>query len=285
MITHLALVLAEETVATIICPDLALQASVLDKLHHLYKLRVGKPQIGVVGGASRRKHRKQPPTTDSQRNQEVAELGQVFDGTLIDTGDDIPSEARALCHGLHGAQHVLITHGVAAHPVVVFFEAVEADRQGFQSSFYKLVEFFGRKEHSVAHHTPHKTAFGDFLATMRQIVAHGRFAARGDNHHLTRVLMGTHLVKYLGKILKGHVIFLRKHTAVGAAMSAVEIAAQGAFPKQLVKFMLVNALFQNSTIDFEHDFLVKTKTVTHNLLMAKRFKVVDYRKEFPLCLD
>ena len=68
-------------------------------------------------------------------------------------------------------------------------------------------------------------------------------------------------------------------------MTTVEIASQGAFPKQLVKLVLVNALFQNSTIDFEHDFLVKTETVTHNLMMAKRFKVVDYRIKFPFYLD
>ena len=49
--------------------------------------------------------------------------------------------------------------------------------------------------------------------------------------------------------------------------------------------MLVNALFQDSTIEFEHDFLVETETVTHSLLMAKRFKVVDYRIKFPFCLD
>ena len=68
-------------------------------------------------------------------------------------------------------------------------------------------------------------------------------------------------------------------------MPAIEIAAQRAFPKELVQLMLIDALFQNSTIEFEHDFLVETETVTHNLLMAKRFKVVDYRIKFPFCLD
>ena len=68
-------------------------------------------------------------------------------------------------------------------------------------------------------------------------------------------------------------------------MPTIQVAAQGTFPKELVKFMLVDALFQNSTIEFEHDFLVETETVTHNLLMAKRFKVVDYRIKFPFCLD
>ena len=68
-------------------------------------------------------------------------------------------------------------------------------------------------------------------------------------------------------------------------MSTIEIAAQGAFPKELVKLVLIDALFQNSTIEFEHDFLVETETVTHNLLMAMRFKVEDYRIKFPFCLD
>lgn len=68
-------------------------------------------------------------------------------------------------------------------------------------------------------------------------------------------------------------------------MSTIEIAAQGAFPEKLVKLVFLNALFQDSTIEFEHNFLVETETVTHNLLMAKRFKVVDYRIKFPFCLD
>ena len=68
-------------------------------------------------------------------------------------------------------------------------------------------------------------------------------------------------------------------------MSTIEIATQGAFPKELVKLVLIHALFQNSTIEFEHDFLVETETVTHNLLMAMRFKVEDYRIKFPFYLD
>ena len=68
-------------------------------------------------------------------------------------------------------------------------------------------------------------------------------------------------------------------------MPTIEIATQSTFPEKLVKFMLVDALFQNSTIEFEHDFLVETEAVTHNLLMAKGFKVVDYRIKFPFCLD
>ena len=52
VIAHLAFIFAEEAVATIIRSDFALQASVLDKLHHFHKLFVGEPQVGVVGSAS-----------------------------------------------------------------------------------------------------------------------------------------------------------------------------------------------------------------------------------------
>ena len=46
-------------------------------------------------------------------------------------------------------------------------------------------------------------------------------------------------------------------------MPTIQVATQGAFPKQLVQFMLFNALFQDSTIEFEHEFFVETEAVTH----------------------
>ena len=98
---------------------------------------------------------------------------------------------------------------------------------------------------------------------MRQVVAHGRLATRGDDHHLGGVLVCTHLIKNFGEIGKRHVVLLGEHTAIGTAMPTVEVAAQGAFPEKLVKFVLVNTLFQHSMIEFEHHSFIKAQTLAH----------------------
>lgn len=207
MVAHFALVLAEKAIAAIVGAYYALQACCLDKLHHLNELIVAELEIGLVGGTPKWEHGEQAPAADSQGDKEVAELRQILDSALVDTCDDIPSEARMLFHGLHSTKHILVAHRIASHPVVVFLEAIEADRNGFQSSLHKLVELFSREQHTIAHHAPHEAAFRNFLAAMRQIRAHGRLATRGDDHDLRRILMGTHLVEYLDKVFKGHIVF------------------------------------------------------------------------------
>ena len=68
-------------------------------------------------------------------------------------------------------------------------------------------------------------------------------------------------------------------------MTTVEVAAQRAFPKQLVQLVLIDALLQHLMIEFEHNPFIKTEAVTHNLQTSMRFKALDYRIRFQLRLD
>ena len=145
VVAHLALILAEEAVAAIVGTDLAFQPCLTNEFHHHHKLLVAELEVRLVGGATEGKHREQTPAADAQGDKEVAELWQVLDSTLVDTSDDVPSKAGMLFHGLNGTQHVLVAVRVAAHPVVVFLEAIEAHCQRFQSGIHKLVEFLGRE--------------------------------------------------------------------------------------------------------------------------------------------
>ena len=256
VVAHLALILAEEAVAAIVGTDLAFQPCLTDELHHHHKLLVAELEVGLVGGATEGKHREQAPAADTQGDEEVAELRQILDGALVDASDDVPCETRMLFHGLNGAQHILVTVRVAAHPIVVFLEAIEADCQRLQSSIHKLVEFLGREQHAVAHHAPHEATFRNLGTALGQVGAHSGFAPRSDHHQLARVLMFANLVQHLGKIGKWHVVFLGEHTAIGAAVAAIEVAPQGAFPKQLVKLVLVGALLQHSAVKLEHQLFI-----------------------------
>ena len=46
-------------------------------------------------------------------------------------------------------------------------------------------------------------------------------------------------------------------------MSAVEIAAKGTFPKQLVKLVLFDALLQHRVVELEHHALMETEAFRH----------------------
>jgi len=97
--------------------------------------------------------------------------------------------------------------------------------------------------------------------------------------------MGTHFVEHLEEILERHVVLFGEHAAVGATMTTIEIAAQRAFPKQLVQLMFIDALLQHLMIKLKHHLLIKTETFTHNLQTSKRFTAWDYRIMFQLRLD
>ena len=258
VVAHLALILAEEAVAAIVGADPAFQPCLTDELHHHHKLIVAELEVGLVGGAAERKHREQSPTTDAQGDKEISELRQILDSALVDAGDNVPSEARMLFHGLNGTQHILVAVWIAAHPVVVFLEAIETHCQRLQPGIHKLVEFLGREQHAVAHHAPHEATFRNLLSAMGQVIAHGGFTTRSDDHQLARVLMFADLVQHLEEILKRHIVLLGEHTAIGTAVAAVEVATQRTFPKQLVKLVLVGALHQHRTVELEHDLFIKT---------------------------
>ena len=91
---------------------------------------------------------------------------------------------------------------------------------------------------------------------MGQVGAHSGLATRSDDHQLAWVLMFANLVQHLGKIGKWHVVLLGEHTAIGAAVAAVEVATQRTLPKQLVKLVLVGALLQHSAVKLEHQLFI-----------------------------
>ena len=241
---------------------MALTAGVLDELHHLHELFVGQFQVGLVGGSTEGKHGEKTPAADAQGDEVVAELRQVIDVTLVDAGDDVPGEARVLFHGFHGHQHVLEAVGVAAHPVVVVFEPVEADGDRLQSRLDKGVEELGGEQHAVAHHAPHEAALGDLASALCQVTSHGGLAAGGDDHHLGGVHVGFDLVEDLGEIGERHVVLLGEHAAVAATMTAVEVATKGALPEKLVQLMVVDAVHEHGVVEFEQQPLVEAESFT-----------------------
>ena len=78
--------------------------------------------------------------------------------------------------------------------------------------------------------------------------------------------MGADLIQHLEKVLKRHVVLLGEHAAVGTAVAAVEVATQGAFPKQLVQLVLVDAFLQHLMVEFEHHALIKAELIAHRTI-------------------
>ena len=262
VVAYLALVGPQKAVAAVVGTDPAFATGGLDELHHLHELLVAELEVGLVGGTAEGKHGEEPPAADAQRDEVVAELRQVLDGALVDAGDDVPGEAGVLLHGLHGDEHVLEAVGVAPHPVVVVLEAVEADGDRLQAGVDISVEQLGGEQHAVAHHAPHEALLGDLPAAFGQVLPDGGLASGGDDHHLARVHVCLDLIEHLGEVGKGHVVLLGEHAAVAAAVAAVEVAAQGAFPEQLMELMLLDAVLEDGVVDLEQQPFVKADLLT-----------------------
>ena len=108
MVTHLAFIVAEEAVASVVGTYHAFEASLFDELEHLDKLSVRQLQFGLAFGSPEWEHRKQTPASYSQRDKEISKLRQVFYCSLVNAGDDVPGEGRMLFHRLDSRQHVFI---------------------------------------------------------------------------------------------------------------------------------------------------------------------------------
>lgn len=267
---------AKESVTAVVGDDLAFQTGLCDELEHLDELLVRELQFRVVGGTSKGEHCEEPPFRYAQSDEEIAELGQIVDGTLVHAGDDVPGEFRVLFEGFDGVDHMFEALSMAAHPVMVIFEAVEADGDGAQAILAQLVEFLFGEQHAVGHHAPHEAFFGDFAATFGQIATHERFAARSDDHHARRIMAGPDVVEHFQEISDRHVGSLRECTAVATAMTAVEVAAQGAFPKQLSQLMFLNLLLTHSMVEFQGHPLEKAELFSHDLLFVEFLQFLLY---------
>ena len=101
----------------------------------------------------------------------------------------------------------------------------------------KTVETGSVEEKPVSHQPPRKTAPVELETHLLDVVAHQGFAAGESDKSLVGVDVWLYVVNGFEKEGCRHVGNFGELLAVAAAMAAVHVAAKGAFPKYVAKFV------------------------------------------------
>ena len=121
---------------------------------------------------------------------------------------------------------------MAADPVVLRLETVEADGDRVHAAGHKTIEPPLVEQEAVGHHTPGVLAAVEFEAHLLQIVAQQCLAAGEDDEHLVRVDMRSERVDDAQEVHGGHVIHRRSHPAIAPAVATAHITPQRALPEE-----------------------------------------------------
>ena len=91
----------------------------------------------------------------------------------------------------------------------------------------------------IGDHSPGEALLIDGPSTVLKVATHQGFSARDNHKHLMGVRLSGDAVEHTKKVLLRHVLALGLHLAVAAAMTALQVAAEGTLPKELSQRMLL----------------------------------------------
>ena len=109
--------------------------------------------------------------TEESRRIVITNICKVGEVALVHTGDDVEGYLGMPQDGVDGLAGSLETQVVAAQPVVLRLESVEADGQRVEPCMAQFVETFGCEQQSVGHHAPRKATVEDFTSHDGEVVA------------------------------------------------------------------------------------------------------------------
>ena len=208
-----------------------------DEVHELDELGVGEVEFGVVEGATDGDDGEDAPLLDAEGGELVVDFLQVGEVALVDAGDDVEVEAGLFCGDGDGIDGAGVAAGTPPHPVVVFLESVETDGEGSQACGHELVVHLLVVEPAIADDAPTHAALAEGLADFGEVGSQEGFAAGDDDGEGVGTLVCGDGVECPEKVLEGHVLLAATGRAVAAAVAAVEIAARGALPEEVVEFV------------------------------------------------
>lgn len=113
------------------------------------------------------------------------------------------------------------------------------------------MEALGREVQRIGDHAPGKTLLIDGPSAFLQVLSHEGFATRYDDEYVVGIGFGCNRVEHMQEILFGHVPLGGLHFTVTAAMTAMEVAAQGTFPKQLTQRMFAAHIILSLSPEFQ----------------------------------
>ena len=243
--------------------DAAFLAGLHDEVHDFRELFVVQLEFGVLPGPSHREDGKDPPGAGTERDEVFLEFFEAGEVALVDTGDYVEDEILLLRHHPDGVRGVLEGFWMAAHPGMVFLEAVEADGGGMDAAGEQAVEAPAVEQDAVGHHAPGVLTAVEFFSYVLEVASHQWFASRENNEGGVRIDMRSQAVDYAQEVGSGHVFDLGADAAVTATMQTRRVAAQRAFPKKLTEPVLFNPLVLEFREEFEFQPLARPDMLAH----------------------
>ena len=239
VLAHLALVAAQVALAAEgdVHRRVFLLAFLFDKLHQLNELRVGEVQLWMVVGAADGDDGEDAPLRHAKAGQQVVNLLQMRQVALVDAGNDVKVEPAFGSGNGDGLARADETALAATHPVVVELETVEADGQRTQTRGHKALVHSLVVEPSVADDAPSHSASAQGTPYFGQVGPQQGLAAGQDDGEARHNGALRNRVESADEVGQRHIGLARRGGAVAAAVAAMQVAARGALPEEVVELV------------------------------------------------
>ena len=190
----------------------------------------------------------------------------------INAGDYIELDERLGHQQVVCLTGALETLWVAAHPVMVVGQSVDAEGHGVEMGVEEAPEPLGGEQESVGDHAPCEAAFMESASTFLQVVAHQRFAAGNDDENLRGIGVGSNVVEHTEEVFARHVGSRHHLATIAPAMAAMHVAAQRTLPEQLSEWVAIDDVAPDDAFHLECHTLFQLQMVVH-------FSNVEWRME------
>ena len=256
VVAHAPLVVAHKTLAAVVDMHAALAhllgyALTLNELEHLAKLVVAQLQVGVLGGAPHRENGEDAPVAHPETFEVGLEAVERADVAGVDACYHVPHQlalAGKELYSMFGAGKALV---VAAYPVVVGVEAVEAHGDAVHAASHKACQALLVEQVAVGNHAPGVAAAVELQTHLFDIGTQQRLAAGKDDKSLVGVYVRRDAVDNPEEVGGRHVAHSRLLTAVAAAVAAVHVAAQRALPEERPQLVDADAVVAQLAVELK----------------------------------
>lgn len=239
VVAHFAFVIAQKSFTTVFKMDMPFLAGGTDELEDGAELCIGQLQLGVGSCTTYWEDGEDAPAGHSLAKEVLTDVGQMVEDATGDASDDIVGEMGDASE--HGECLIdpLETLRIATHPIVVVLQAVEAEGDGMHAGLDQTHKTFGGKGKAVGDHSPWESFGIDGGTAVFEVGSHERFASRDDDEDIVWIGLGGDAVEHSQEVVLGHVGLSGLSLTVASAMAAMEVAAEGTLPKQLLQGMFL----------------------------------------------
>ena len=153
-----------------------------DEIHKADHLLVCQMHLGIVFGPAYRDDGEKSPFPYTQRLQLLVDFFHLAYAAAVDAAYNVKVQSSFLCGNLYGFDRVLVTVGIAPHPVMVFSYSVKAERYGLEAGCHEFAVHLFRVEETVGNHAPVVSSLGYLFADLFYVRPEKRLSAGQDNY-------------------------------------------------------------------------------------------------------